>query len=139
MQCHGLSEACAVVLEGDVLQGDVICIDSERIGAESAHGPHFRSSLCGGWGQAFDVGVVIVGDDGLVAVFSAYLDMLYPLRDDELLLVSASLDIDHLVVVHEGTAHLDGLAHGAEFASTVARHYQCVGVVVALGNGGACR
>ena len=80
--------------------------------------------------------MVVVGDDGLVAVLAADLDVLQPLRDDELLLVGAALDEDDLVVVHEGAAHLDGVGDGAELSCAVAGDDDGVGVIVLAGGRG---
>jgi hypothetical protein len=36
------------------------------------------------------------------------------------------------MIVHEGTAHLQGLAHGTELTRAVAGHDNGIGIVVAL-------
>ncbi len=122
VQCHGLTEACRVVLDGDVLECDAASFHLHRICSESAHA--FARE------RIDDVGMVIVGDDGGVAVFAEYLDVGEPLRYDELLFVYAFLYVYHLVILHECPAHFHGLGNGAEFACTVACHNDGVGVVV---------
>ena len=67
VQGHGLSEAGGIVLDGDVPECDVAALDLEGVGAEGAHGLAVVGAL--------DVGVVVVGDDGVVAVFATNLDV----------------------------------------------------------------
>ena len=74
--------------------------------------------------------MVVVGDDGRIHVLSAELDILEPRGDDELLLIRTFLNIYNLVVIHEGTAHLDGFVNGAEFSCTVSCYDDGVWVVV---------
>ena len=76
--------------------------------------------------------MVIVGDDGVVAILAADLDVLQPLGNDELLLVDATLHVDHFLIVHEGAAYLDGLANGKELARAVGSYDDGVGVVIVL-------
>ena len=71
-------------------------------------------------------------DDGLVAVLTAYLDVGEPLWNDKFLLVDAFLDIDDLVVLHKGTADLNGFTYVTEFGSTVTCHKESVGIVIAF-------
>ena len=82
--------------------------------------------------------MIVVGDDGLVAIFATDLDMLEPLWHDDLLLVRTFFDEDDLVVLHEGTAHFDGLSDITELGSAVARYEERIGVVVLVG-GASCQ
>ena len=122
MQCHSLSQACGVVLDGDVLERNLAALDLQR---ESAEGPHAFTRR-----GIEDIRMVVPRDNGVVAVFAANLNVGEPLRDDEFLLVRAFLDEDDLVVLHKRTAHFDGLVDVAEFARAVASHKERVGVVV---------
>ena len=116
VQGYGLSETGGVVLDGEVFQGDVVGLDLEGVGTE---GTHF-----------IDIGVVVVGDDGLVAVLATEFDVLEPLGDDEFFLIGTFLYIDDFVVVHEGAADFYGFVDGTELAGAVARHDDRIGIVV---------
>ena len=122
VQSHCLSQSCRIVLDGDVLESDIIAIHPHGIGAEGAH--PFGTLRDG------DVGMVIVCDDGFVAVFAQNLDIGEPSRHDELLLVGAFLHKDHLVIVHVGAAHLKGVVNVSELSCTVACHHQGIRIVV---------
>ena len=121
-QCHGLAQTGGVVLNGNVLQRYQVAVHPERKRTEGAHALSRLGYL--------DIGVVVPGDDGIVAVLAAYLNVSQPLWHYQLLLVDALLDVDDLVVFHEGTAYLYGLSHIAKLPRAVACHYQRVGVVV---------
>ena len=135
VQSHCLSLSRRIVLDGDVAEGDVAAFNLDRIGAEGAHrlqllvvGPAYAWYL--------DVGMVIVGDDGVVAVFSDNLNVGEPRGYDDLLFVDAFLDEDDFLVFHEGAAHLYGGVDGLELAGAVVGYKQGVGVVVLAAGGG---
>ena len=77
--------------------------------------------------------MVIVCDDRLVAVFTAYLYVVEPGGNDKLLLVDTLLDEYHLVVFHEGAAYLNGLGNVAELGRSVTGHEESVGIVILAG------
>ena len=62
MQGNGLAKTGRVVLDSKVLQRDVVAFYLQRIGAEGAH--------------LIDVGMVIVGDDGLRGILATEFDVL---------------------------------------------------------------
>ena len=129
VECYCLSQFGSIVLDGNV-----VALHLEGIGAEGAHLLAF--GCCLGIETADrhqDIGVVIPGDDGLVTVFTADGDVGEPGWDDELLLINSLFYIDYLGVVHEGAAHFDGFIDGAEFACSVTGNYQGVGVVILVG------
>ena len=70
MQCYSLSQSGGVVLDGDVLKCDVVALNLQSVCTEGTH----RLTRFG----ALDIGVVIVGDDGLLGILAANLDVLYP-------------------------------------------------------------
>ena len=74
--------------------------------------------------------MIIVGDDGLHGVFAANLNMLQPLRNNQLFFVYTALDKDDFVIIHKGTTHLEGFADGAELPSAVTGYDDGVGVIV---------
>ena len=102
VQRHGLAYLRGVVFYGYVLECYAAALHPYGKRAEGAHRP-------ARFGHAY-VGMVVVGDDGLVAVFAHNLDVGEPLGHGELLFVKAALYVDYLGVVHERSAHLDGLA-----------------------------
>ena len=77
--------------------------------------------------------MIVVGDDGLVAVFPTNLDVCEPRGDNELFLIDALFDEYHFVIVHEGAAHLDGIIDVAELAGAVAGDEERVGIVILVG------
>ena len=125
VQGHGLPETGGIVFYRDVPKRDVAAFYLQCIGAESAHRPAVV--------KAFDVGMIVVGDDGLVAVFPTNLDVGEPRGDNELLLIDALFDEYHFVIVHEGAAHLDGIIDVAELAGAVAGDEERVGIVILVG------
>ena len=128
MQCHGLSQSGGVVFDGDVLEGDVAPLHLDRIGAECAHG-----FAC--FGQTH-VGMVVPCDDGVLNILAAYFYIGEPRGHDEFLLVGASFDEYHLMIVHKCSAHLYGIIDIAELSRSVACHDECVRIVVfACGSG----
>jgi len=76
--------------------------------------------------------VVVPCNDGLVAVFAAYLDIGEPLWNDQFLFVCAFLDVDDFMVFHKSAAYLNGLTDVAELSRAVAAHHKGVGIVVIL-------
>ena len=126
MQGNGLSKACGVVLDGDVLQRYAVAVNLQGVCPEGSHG-----FPCLGHE---DIGVVVVCDDRLVAVLATYLYIVEPRGNVNLLLVDALLDKYHLVVFHEGTAHLDSFGNIAELCRAVAGHEDCVGIIVLAGS-----
>ena len=118
MQGNGLPQSGGVVLNGDVLNGDILPLNLNRLSAESSH--------------LIDVGMIVVGDDGLVTVLAADLDIGEPLGNDELLLIGAPLDKDDFMVLHEGAADFQRLVDGAELSCAVASHKDGVRVVEVL-------
>ena len=122
MKGNGLAKAGGIVLDGDVLQNDAVTLDFHRVGAEGAH-----PLLCAG---EADVGMVVESDDGVFHILANDFYVVEPRGDDYLLLVGAFFHKNHLVVVHEGTAHLYGVVDVAEFACAVASDEQGVGVVI---------
>ena len=77
--------------------------------------------------------MVVPRDDGLVATLAIELNVGQRLRDDQFLLVGTFLDIDDFMIVHEGTAHLNGLAYIAELSRSVAGHHQRVRIIIGVG------
>ena len=73
MECHGLAKSCRVVFDGDVLESDVLPFHFDRIGAEGSHGLG-GSSLVANFRDA-DVGMVVVGDDGLLGILATDLNV----------------------------------------------------------------
>ena len=139
MQCYGLSQSGGIVLDGEVLERDARALNAQREGAE---GTYLLAAVCGfelqGYGarpgshghRHGDVGMVVPGDDGLVAVLTAELDVGEPLRDDEFLLIRTFLNIDDLMVLHKGAADLNGLTDVSELSRAVAADDEGVGVVI---------
>ena len=76
--------------------------------------------------------MVVIGDDGLLLAFTANLDVLQPLGNDQLLFVGTVLYEDHFVIVHKGPAYLDGFVDGTELSRAVACHENCIRIVVAF-------
>ena len=134
MQGHSLSKACRIILDGDVLERDTAALDFQGKGAERAYFLCFATG-CQRCDVCLDIGMVVPRDDGLVAILTAYLDVGEPLWDDEFLLIDTLLDVDDLVVLHKGTAHLDGFADVAELARTVACHEKRIRVIIAFSLG----
>ena len=139
MEGYSLSLAGCVVLDGDVAEGDVAAFNLDGIGAESSYLGLLllRTFKCGSLvkrrGMVCShrkVGMVVIGNDGLVAVFADNLDVGEPRGDDDLLLVCAFLDEDHLFVFHEGSADLYGIVEGMELGTAVFGNIERVGVVV---------
>ena len=122
MQSHCLTESGRVILYGNVFEGDVVGLNLQGVGTEGTHG-----LVCFG---AEDVGVVIVGDDGLLGILATYLYVLYPRWDNKFFLVSAVLYVDNLVVVHKSPTNLDGFINGAELAGAIAGNDNGIGVIV---------
>ena len=133
---NGLTKSCGIVLDGEVAQGDVRAFHLQRVGAEGTHGPTPIPSLKG---REIDVGVVVVGDDGVLGIFAQQFDVLQMGGYDEFFLIDAPLDEDYFMIVHEGATHLDGFADGAELARSVACHDDGVGVVEGVGSRSAER
>ena len=121
-----------VVLDGDVLQGNLAALDLQRKGAESSDLLGIALSSQRG-DVSLDIGMVIPRDDGLVAVLATDLDIGQPLWHHQFLFISTFLNIDHLMILHEGAAHLDGICNVTELAGSVASHKQGVGIVITLG------
>ena len=121
---NGLTQFCGIVLDGDIAEGDVVTLHLDGVCAEGAHA---LARL-----REIDVSMVVVGDDGLCSILAENLDMGKPWGQDEFLLVGALLYEDYFVVLHEGTAYLNGLANGAELARAVTCHDDGVGIVVTL-------
>ena len=137
MQSHGLSQTGGIVLDGDVLQRDVAALHLQRIGAEGAHllALERRCQLLTIAHRPTpithrDVGMIVVGDDGILSIFTTDFDVRQPRGNDELFLVDAPFHENHLVVLHERATHLNGFTDVAKLTSTVARHKQRVRVVV---------
>ena len=128
MQGYGLSESGGVVLDGEVLQGDVVSLDLQCVCAEGTHG---LSAGFGGAKSDPDVGVVVVGNDGVLGTLTADFNVLQPLGDDEFFFVDAVFYINDLMVVHKSTAYFDGLVDGSELTGAVAGNDDSVGVVIA--------
>ena len=74
--------------------------------------------------------MIVVGDDGIIAVFPTNLDVINPRRNNEFLFVNTSFDKDDLVVIHEGTTHLDGVVDVSELSCSIASNEDGVRVVV---------
>ena len=74
VQGHGLSEASGIVFDGDVLEGDVLSFHLDCISTEGSHALRLACGFLTNLGN-LDVGMVIIGDDGLLSVFSAYLNV----------------------------------------------------------------
>ena len=74
--------------------------------------------------------MIVPGDDGVVTIFSADLDVGQKLRDNKFLLVDAFLDEDDLMVFHKGTTYLNGVADIAELSCAIAANHESVRVVV---------
>ena len=99
-QGYCLSQSGGIVLDGDVLEGDVASVNPQGKGAEGSHGFARRGIE--------DIGMVVPCDDGVVAILTAYLDIGERLWNDDFLLIYSPFDEDDLVVVHKGAAHLNG-------------------------------
>ena len=68
MEADSLSQSGGVVLNGEVLQGDVVTLHLEGIGAEGAH----RLLSWGGCSEDdLHIGMVVVGDDCLLPALAA--------------------------------------------------------------------
>ena len=78
----------------------------------------------------FYIRMIIIGDDGFISIFATEFYVLKPLWDNEFFLVRTFLNIDNLVIVHKGTANLNGLIYGAKFSSSVACHNNSVGIII---------
>ena len=122
MQGHSLSQTGGIILYRQVLESDVVGIHPDGIGAEGTHPQACR--------RIEDVGMVVVGDDGLLTTLATEFYVLHPLWDNHFLLVGTLLDVDNFVIVHEGAAHLDGICNVTELASAVACHDNRIGIVV---------
>ena len=122
VECYSLPQSSGVVLDGDVLEGDAVALDFKGIGAESTH-----STISS---RKFYIGMIVVSDDGIIAVFATYLNVVNPRWNDEFLFVNAPLDKDDLVVIHEGTTHLDGVVDVSELAWSIASNKDGVRIVV---------
>ena len=48
-------------------------------------------------------------------------------------LINSFLYIDYLGVFHEGTTNFDSFVDGAEFAGTITRYYNRVGIIILVG------
>ena len=112
----------ANILYRQVLESDVVGIHPDGIGAEGTYTLARR--------RIEDVGMVVVGDDGLLTTLATEFNVLHPLWDNHFLLVGTLLDVDNFVIVHEGATHLDGIRNVTELASAVACHDNCIGIVV---------
>ena len=114
VQCHSLSESCRVILNCDVLKSDVRTLYLQSVCTESAH---TLRSFC-----RADICMVVVGDDGVFGILATQFDIGEPRRYNQFLLIYTFFNIYNLVVVHKGTAHLNGIVDIAEFRRTVASH-----------------
>ena len=86
--------------------------------------------------MCLDVGMVVPCDDGVLNILAAYFYIGEPRGHDEFLLVGASFDEYHLMIVHKCSAHLYGIIDIAELSRSVACHDECVRIVVfACGSG----
>ena len=74
--------------------------------------------------------MVIVGDDGVLSTLTAYLNVLQPLGNDELLFVDAFFYENNLVVVHKCATNLYGVVDIPKLRCAVAGYEECVGVVI---------
>ena len=122
VECYSLPQSSGVVLDGDVLEGDAVALYFKGIGAESTH------STIGS--RKFYIRMIVVSDDGMIAVLTANLNVVDPRRNDEFLFVNTPFDKDDLVVIHEGAAHLDGIVDVAELSCSIASNEDGVRVVV---------
>ena len=127
MQGYGLSQTGSVILDGDILQRDVVTLDLQCISSESAH-------RLEAWGSSAEenlhVRMVVVGDDGVLGTLTTDFNILQPLGDDEFLFVGAVLHEDDLVVVHESATNLNGFVNSSELSRAVACYDEGVGIVV---------
>ena len=73
--------------------------------------------------------MVVIGDDGALDVLAENLDVLQMRGDDEFLLVDTPFHEYHFMIVHEGTAHLNGFANGTELPCAIACYNDGVRVV----------
>ena len=132
MQGYGLAQTGCIVLDGDILQGNLATLNLQREGAEGSNFFVFSLS-CQRGDVCPDVSMVVPGDDGLVAILTTNLDVGKPLGYNEFLLIGAVFHVNHLVILHESTAHLDGIGDVPELTRPVARHKQGVWIVITLG------
>ena len=116
VKCDSLSQTSRIILDSEILQGDVVGLDFKGVGSEC---PHF-----------VNIGMIVVGDDGLVPILATKFYILQPLWDDKFLLVRTFLNIYNLMVVHESTADPYCLVYGAELSSSIPCYNDSIRVVV---------
>src|SRR5690554_2869827 len=80
MQRHRLCHHGCIVLDGEVLKRDITASDLQGVGLEGAH--------------LIDQRMVVVGDDGLLPVFSGDGQITEIIGDDDLFVVDTLLDED---------------------------------------------
>ena len=80
--------------------------------------------------------MVVEGNDGVIAIFAANLDVVEPRWNDEFLFVDPPLHKDDLVVFHKCAAHFDGIVDVAELSCSVASNKDGVGIVETLRSSG---
>src|SRR5574344_20458 len=124
MQGNCLPQTCRIIFYGDILECDVTAFYLEGIGAESAHW-----QLCSGH---LDVGMVIVSDDGIILVFTAYFYVCKPGWDNQFFFVRAFFYKDDFVIIHKSSADFDGIIDIAEFGRTISCNEECVRVVILI-------
>ena len=74
VQGNGLSQFGGIVLDGDVLEGDVLSFYFDCVGAEGSHALRLSCGLPADlW--YLDVGMVVVGDNCLFSILSADFDV----------------------------------------------------------------
>ena len=123
MQGYSLSEAWRTVLYGYVFQSYVIAFNLQCVCGKSAE------LVVVGQVVILDIGMVIVGDDCFITVFTANLNVCQERRDDEFFFVYTFFYVYHFMVFHESPTYVDGLVDVAELTAAVACNYDSVGIV----------
>ena len=77
--------------------------------------------------------MVVPSNNRLVAIFATDFNMGEPLGHNEFLLISALLNKNHLVILHEGAAHLNGFGYIAKLPRSVASHDEGIRVIITFG------
>ena len=128
MKCHRLSESSGVILYGYVGERDIRTFYLQGVGAESSN----RHQLARDDVRRGDIGMIIISNNGIVAILTAYLYIGKPRRDNEFLLIYAFLNIDYLMIFHKGTTNFYRFIDSAELSRTITSHNNGIWRVVGL-------
>ena len=121
MQSHSLSEFRCVVLYRNISECDVRSLHFYSVCAEGAHRQtrHRRG----------DIGIIVEGDDRLIAVLTDNFDIRKPRRHNDFLFIDAVLYEYHFLVFHESPAHLNGIIDARKLSASILCHCDSIGVV----------